>query len=72
VEENMDVIINEVVSSVRLVDGQALLDPKTLSSIVRTVLSAVDERDARASRRAEETQIPDDGRGGLSGMSGGY
>ena len=63
----MDVIINEVVSSVRLVDGQALLDPKTLSSIVRTVLSAVDERDARARRRAEETEIADDGRGGLSG-----
>jgi hypothetical protein len=67
----MDVIINEVVSSVRLVDGQSLLDPKTLSSIVRTVLSAVDERDARAQRRREETQIPDDGRGGLSGFSGG-
>lgn len=67
----MDVIINEVVSSVRLVDGQSLLDPKTLSSIVRTVLSAVDERDARTQRRKEETQIPDDGRGGLSGFSGG-
>jgi hypothetical protein len=67
----MDVIINEVVSSVRLVDGQALLDPKTLSSIVHAVLSAVDDRDARDRRRAEETQIPDDGRGGLNGFSGG-
>ena len=65
----MDVIINEVVSSVRIVDGGAPLDPQTMATIVRTVLDAVDARDARARRRQEETAIADDGRGGLAGGS---
>lgn len=63
----MDVIINEVVSTVRLVDGQSLLDQRTLATIVRTVTAAIDERDERRQRREEETRIPDDGRGGLVG-----
>ena len=61
----MDVIINEVVSTVRMVDQQSLLDQRTLATIVRTVTAAIDERDERKLRRQEETRIPDDGRGGL-------
>ena len=64
----MDVIINEVVSTVRLVDNQSLLDERTLTVIVRAVTSAIDERDERRKRREEETRIPDDGRGGLAGV----
>jgi hypothetical protein len=63
----MDVIINEVVSTVRIVDQQSLLDHRTLATIVRTVTAAIDERDVRKRRREEEKRIPDDGRGGLSG-----
>ncbi len=63
----MDVIINEVVSTVRLVDQQSLLDQRTLSTIVRAVTAAIDDRDERRKRREEETRIPDDGRGGLGG-----
>ena len=63
----MDVIINEVVSTVRMVDQQSLLDRRTLTTIVRTVTAAIDERDERRRRRSEESKIPDDGRGGLAG-----
>lgn len=63
----MDVIINEVVSTVRMVDQQSLLDRRTLATIVRTVTAAIDERDERQRRRAEESKILDDGRGGLAG-----
>jgi hypothetical protein len=61
----MDVIINEVVSTVRMVDGQSLLDHRTLAAIVRSVMTAIDERDAKEKRRQEEVQIADDGRGGM-------
>jgi hypothetical protein len=63
----MDVIINEVVSTVRLMDNQSLLDQRTLTTIVKAVTAAIDERDERRKRREEETKIPDDGRGGLAG-----
>jgi hypothetical protein len=63
----MDVIINEVVSTVRMVDQQSLLDHRTLATIVRTVIGAIDDRDERRRRREEETKSPDDGRGGLAG-----
>lgn len=66
----MDVIINEVVSTVRLVDGKAMLDERTLSTIVRAVLAAIDDRDQRQRRRQEETKVDDDGRGGLAAAGG--
>ena len=68
----MEVIINEVVSTIRLMDPKELLDHRTLGTIVRTVVSAIEERDARAARRTEETRVHDDGRRGLLGGSEGY
>ena len=51
----MDVHIGEIVSTVRAVDGDALLAPQTLEKIVQAVLRAVEERDAHARRvRAEQ------------------
>jgi ABC-type nitrate/sulfonate/bicarbonate transport system substrate-binding protein len=51
----MDVHIGEIVSTVRAVDGDALVNPQTLEKIVRAVLRAVDERDAHQRRvRAEQ------------------
>lgn len=67
----MDVIINEVVSSVRMVDSKGILDDRTLATIVRTVLAAVEDRDRRTKLRGEETKIEDDGRGDLA-RTGGY
>jgi hypothetical protein len=66
----MDVIINEVTASVRMVDSHALLDERTLRAIVQAVTAAIDDRDARARRREEEVRIADDGRGGLAGLGG--
>jgi hypothetical protein len=66
----MDIIINEVVSSVRMVDGGAQLDQRQVQAIVRSVMAAIDERDGLKARRAEETRIADDGRGGLSSGGG--
>lgn len=63
----MDVIINEVVATVRVSDSQAILDPRTLATIVRTVTAAIDLRNAREQRRSEETRVDDDGRRGLTG-----
>lgn len=68
----MDVIINDVVASVRMVDRQSLLDQHTLATIVRSVMSAIDEREVRSRRRADETRIDDDGRGGLRNAAGGH
>lgn len=67
----MDVIINEVTASVKLIDSVGP-DPRQLQTIVRSVMTAIDDRDAKRRRQAEETRIADDGRGGLSSMAGGY
>ena len=66
----MDVIINEVVSSVRMTDGAAQLDQRQLQTIIRSVLAALDDRDGVKRRREEETKVADDGRGGLAGSAG--
>jgi hypothetical protein len=51
----MEVNIEDVVSTVRTVDGDSLLTPNTLRRIVNAVLLAVEEREAHARRvRAEQ------------------
>ena len=42
----MEVEIGDLKSTVRAVDGDALLSPPTLERIVRIVLQAVEDRDA--------------------------
>ena len=50
----MQVIIDEIVSSIRVLDGEALLAPQTLDKIVCAVLQAVDEKEMHSRRvRAE-------------------
>ena len=50
----MDIHINELVSNVRAVDGDVLLEPRTLEKIVDAVLQAVrDQEEHRARTRAE-------------------
>jgi hypothetical protein len=66
----MQVEIDEVVSTIRVTDGTPALDPRAFHRLVRAVLAAVEERDARGRRRADETRIPDDGRGGIDRAAG--
>jgi hypothetical protein len=53
----MDVYIDEIVSTVRAVDGEALLAPQTLERIVRAVLRAVEERDTHERRVRAERRV---------------
>lgn len=53
----MDVNINEVVSTVRAVDGEGLLSPKTLETIVRAVLEAMREQEAHTQRIKAEQRV---------------
>jgi hypothetical protein len=66
----MNVTIDEAVATVRTVDGQSLLDERTLAQIIRAVLAALEDKQARDRRRDEETRIDDDGRRGLAGLRG--
>jgi hypothetical protein len=53
----MQVEINEVISTVRAVDGDALLEPQTLQRIVTAVLQALHEVEMHRQRVAAETQV---------------
>ena len=50
----MEVHIEEIVSNVTTLDDKALLSPPVMASIVRAVLEAVEEREARRMRWADE------------------
>jgi hypothetical protein len=52
-----EVQINNMDTTVRVVDGDALLAPKTLDAIVRTVLQAVNDQKAHAMRVRAETRV---------------
>jgi hypothetical protein len=51
----MEVIIQEVVSTVRTTDGAALLEPRTMAQIVRTVLAALEAAKTQAANREADT-----------------
>jgi hypothetical protein len=53
----MDVIINEVKTTIRLADGDALLAPETVAQITQIVLEAVRQSLEREERRSEERRI---------------
>ncbi|UPK05435.1 hypothetical protein [Bradyrhizobium sp. 170] len=65
----MDVVIDEVVARIKVADRSAVLDEATVANLVRAVMAGLDERDIRQRRRAADTQITDDGRGGIAGRS---
>jgi hypothetical protein len=58
----MQVEINEVISTVRAVDGDALLAPQTLQRIVTAVIEALENVEAHRERVRAETQV----RGGVA------
>lgn len=53
----MEVEIGDLKSTVRAVDGDALLSPPTLERIVRIVLQAIDDRDSHRWRVRDEERI---------------
>ncbi len=53
----MEVNIDEVVSSVRAVDGDSVLSPKTMEKIVRTVLEAVHQHEQHKKRVQSERRV---------------
>ena len=52
----MEVIIQEVVSTVRAMDGTALLDSRTMAQIVRAVMAAIDSTREQDRRREADTK----------------
>jgi hypothetical protein len=53
----MEVHIDEVVSTVRAVDGDSVLLPKTMEKIVRTVLDAVHRLEQHKQRTQAERRV---------------
>lgn len=60
----MDVIIQEVSTTIRAVDGDSLLDRRTLEQIVRVVLAAIEADRRREDHREADsrTDTPSPGR----------
>lgn len=52
----MDVVIQEIVSTVRAVSGENLLNERTLAQIVRAVLAAVDAQQHRQQQQDADTR----------------
>lgn len=53
----MNILIDEIVSQVRALDGQALLAPQVMQQIVRVVTRAVREELAHDGRVRDEQRI---------------
>lgn len=53
----MEVQINEIASTVRAVDGEALLAPQTMEKILRAVMHALEEREAHQQRVQAEQRV---------------
>lgn len=52
-----DIIIDEIVATVRMVDSGSLLDPRLVRRLVQAVLVGTDERRDRERRRREDSRI---------------
>jgi hypothetical protein len=52
-----DIVVDEIVATVRTVDSAALLDPKLVRRLVQAVLAGTDERRHRERRRREDSRI---------------
>jgi hypothetical protein len=52
-----DVVIDEIVATVRTVDSNALLDPKLVRRLVEAVLAGGDERKERERRRRDDSRV---------------
>jgi hypothetical protein len=55
-----DVVVDEIVATVRTVDSAALLDPRLVRRLVQAVLAGTDERRDRERRRRDDSRIGQD------------
>jgi hypothetical protein len=53
----MDVEIGQLNSTVRAVDGQALLTPQVMQTIVRTVMEAMKDHESQEKRAQGERRV---------------
>jgi len=53
----MDVEIGQLNSTVRAVDGHALLTPQVMQTIVAAVAQAINDRDSQEKRARSERQV---------------
>ncbi|MGH9256234.1 MAG: hypothetical protein ACRD3C_16885 [Vicinamibacterales bacterium] len=53
----MQVHINEIASTVRTVEGSAVLSPAQMQEIIRLVLKAIEEREAHGQRVNAERKV---------------
>jgi hypothetical protein len=52
-----DIVVDEIVATVRAVDSTSMLDPKLVRRLVQAVLAGTDERRNREQRRREDSRI---------------
>jgi hypothetical protein len=52
-----DIVVDEIVATVRTVDSASLLDPKLVRRLVQAVLAGTDERKQRERRRREDSRV---------------
>lgn len=53
----MEIEIGEVVSTVRVVDANSILSPRTMETIVRAVLNAAHDQREHEKRAADERRV---------------
>jgi hypothetical protein len=53
----MDIEIGELTSTVRAVDGHALLTPQVMQTIVRTAMQAMKDHEAKEQRAEGERRV---------------
>ncbi|TFV49633.1 hypothetical protein [Bradyrhizobium niftali] len=58
-----EVIIQDVTAQVRVLDAEGLLNPRTMSAIVKAVLQAAEDEQRLALRRQTDTQTSASNRG---------
>lgn len=56
----MDIVIEEVTSTIRAVDGDALLHPNTIAKLIHAAIAAMEDKQAREKRRRADACPRDD------------
>jgi hypothetical protein len=64
-DETPNVIVENVVATLRVSGVGMVMDERTLGRIVHAVIAAINEQKGREERFAAATRIADDGRHGL-------
>lgn len=52
-----DIVVDEIVATVRTVDSASMLDPKLVRRLVHSLLAGSDERRSRERRRRDNSRV---------------